>query len=431
MRHPPDPVAVCVAIRDGDPDVMDRDQLAEHTRQIAALRAWCESQQTRVVRRQRALAVEGRAEHPKDLLVREGGQSGKEARAGDERERVCTAIPGFDDALAAGAVSAGHVDAIANATRGLDEPAQAEFVSHAEGLLADAERMGVDAFERNCRELARFVTAIAAGGSDADELQRQRAMSKVRRWTDRQTGMRYTQIALDPIRDARLWAAIDRARRNLRRSAGSGTVAWDQLQVDAVIAATATGDAGAAGSAGGGSELGVIVLVDHDTLQHGLHANSVCELSDGTPLPVSTIRQMACRAEIIPVVLDGNGRALDVGRSKRLATEAQRHALRAMYTTCAYPGCTVPFDSTEIHHIQPFEHGGTTDLSNLLPLCLIEGHHHQVHQGGWTLTMTPDRIITLTRPDGTEWFHGSTIDRAPAGVASSQEAAIVGYAMTG
>jgi hypothetical protein len=420
MRHPPDPVAVCTAIRDGDPDVMDRDELAEHTRQLAALRAWCESQQMRVVRRQRALAAEGRAEHPKDLLAREGGQSGREACAADERERVCTSMPGFEDALAAGAVSAGHVDAIAHATRGLDQSAQAEFVSNAEGLLADAERMGVDAFERNCRDLAQLVTAIAAGGSDADELQGQRAMSKVKRWTDRQTGMRYTQIALDPVRDARVWAAIDRARRNLRRTAGSGKLTWDQLQVDAVIAAT--DNSGAGDRAGGGSDLGMIVLVDHDTLQHGVHAHSVCELSDGTPLPVSTMRQMACEAEIIPVVLDGSGRALDVGRSARLATEAQRHALRAMYTTCAYPGCTVPFDSTEIHHVVPFEHGGATNLANVLPLCLIESHHHRVHEGGWTLTMTPDREITLTRPDGTLYFQGSTVDRAPEGVARATAA---------
>ncbi len=53
----------------------------------------------------------------------------------------------------------------------------------------------------------------------------------------------------------------------------------------------------------------LVVLIDHDTLVDGLHANSVCELSDGQALPVSTVRQLACEAEIIPIVLNRNGRS--------------------------------------------------------------------------------------------------------------------------
>jgi hypothetical protein len=147
-----------------------------------------------------------------------------------------------------------------------------------------------------------------------------------------------------------------------------------------------------------------------------LHANSVCELADGTPLPVSVVRQMACEAEIIPVVLDGDGRALDIGRGARLATEAQRQALRAMHRTCIHPDCQVPFDECRIHHIVPWERGGTTDLANLAPLCESRKHHHDVHEGGWTVTMTADRIATWTRPDGTTYWTGSTIDRAPNGI---------------
>jgi hypothetical protein len=45
------------------------------------------------------------------------------------------------------------------------------------------------------------------------------------------------------------------------------------------------------------------------------------------------------------------------------------------------------------------------------PLCAI--HHHQVHEGGWTLTLQPDRTITLTRPDGTLHYNGPSINRHP------------------
>jgi hypothetical protein len=135
------------------PDVMDRDELAALTRDVASLKAWCDSILVRVTRRQRALAAEGRAELPADLLAREGRQSGRDARTATDRERVCTAMPGFEDALASGSVSAGHVDALASVTRNLEPSVQSEFVAIASDLVADAEQFGVDQFERNCRDL--------------------------------------------------------------------------------------------------------------------------------------------------------------------------------------------------------------------------------------------------------------------------------------
>ena len=403
--------AVFAVLCEADPDGMDRDELAVYVKQVAVIRACCDSFDVLATRRQRQLNRDGRGEAPKDLLAREGGQSGKRARAGDEREQVCTALPNFEHALAAGAVSSGHVDAIAATIRNLDDTVSAEFLAHGDELLADADWMGVDTFERNCRELARQLNATHNAGSDADELERQRAMSRVRRWTDQDTGMRHTQLELDPVSDAALWSAIDAHRRRLRSEAGTGRLAWERLQVDAVLAAIATGSSGIV--------VQLHVLIDLATLQTGLHANSICELADGTPMPVSVVRQMACQAEIIPILLNSDGQALDIGRAARLATEPQRQALRAMHRTCIHPDCQIPFDQCRIHHIVPWEHGGTTDLANLAPLCESRKHHHDVHEGGWTLTMTPHRIATWTRPDGTTYWTGTTIDRAPGGVAKA------------
>ena len=94
------------------------------------------------------------------------------------------------------------------------------------------------------------------------------------------------------------------------------------------------------------------------------------------------------------------GEVLDSGRARRTVNRKQRRALRAMHRTCGHPGCTVPFESCRIHHVRWWTRDhGPSDLDNLLPLC--EAHHHLVHEGGWTLTMTPDRVATWTRPDGT------------------------------
>jgi len=106
--------------------------------------------------------------------------------------------------------------------------------------------------------------------------------------------------------------------------------------------------------------------------------------------------------------------ACRTGRSQRLATPAQRAALRAMHRSCIGPTCTVPFEDCEIHHIIPWEIGGRTDLANLAPLCNHD--HHLVHEGHWTLTLTPDRTATWTRPDGTHYLTTPTINRAPTSV---------------
>jgi hypothetical protein len=47
----------------------------------------------------------------------------------------------------------------------------------------------------------------------------------------------------------------------------------------------------------------------------------------GPPLSATLLRQLACDAEIIPMVLGGDGAVLDLGRGSRLFTYSQRHAL--------------------------------------------------------------------------------------------------------
>jgi hypothetical protein len=404
MNSPPD--AVYTAIRDTDPDTLDASELAEYTANVARLKAWCDARQVRASRRQRALASEGRAADPRDTLSRHGRQSGKDAAAADEREVVCTSMPGFEDALADGSVSAGHVDAVAAATRNLDDEARAEFVAEAESLLGDATKQGVDTFARHCRDLARGIRNRRNAQSEADELERQRAASKVSRWIDRETGMHKTLIEMDPESDRRFWSAVQRQRNLIRARTTNRQVSWDRLTVDAVVDAVA----GRANAAGGRPVPSIVVHVDLDRLTDG--APGLCECDDGTPLPVETVRRLACEGELLPVVLDGRGVVLDQGRAKRLATAEQRTSIESMQRTCSHPDCTVTIDDCRIHHLDPWGGGGRTDLFRLAPLC--EVHHHLVHEGGWGFDVTPDRVATWTRPDGTVYWSGRVNDRQAA-----------------
>jgi len=405
-----------------DPDCAERDDLAEWLDLSRRLHGWHNRFDMQCARRARHLAAAGKAEPAESMLGRQGQRSNKEAKKVADRERVGESMASLEDALGDGVVSAGHLDAIAAATKDLDNDTRAKFAEHETDLLAKAASESVDVFGRRCRQLARQLVA-AGPKSDVDELDRQQKRSKVKRWVDQITGMHMTRLELDPVRDAKLWSIIDAQLAKGRQADGNSKTPWNQLQIEAFIAAVEAGlnnddtDSPNNGGNGGRGDAGrrvpeITVLVDWKTLISGLHDNSVCETENGIPLPVSTVRRLCCDAEVLPAVLGGDGEVLDVGRSKRTANRYQRRALRAMHRTCAHPDCTIGFSACRIHHIRWWwKHRGPTDINNLLPLC--EKHHHLVHEGRWSLTMTADRVTTWTRPDGIIAHTASSIDRTP------------------
>jgi hypothetical protein len=145
----------------------------------------------------------------------------------------------------------------------------------------------------------------------------------------------------------------------------------------------------------GGTACEVIVTLQLDALLTGL---GVAGLDTGIAITAGEARRMACGAGLIPAVLDGQSKPLDLGRSRRLHSRAQRRALSLLHDSCALPGCQRPFAWCEIHHQHlSWSRGGPTDLDNGLPLC---GHHHRrAHD---------TRFDLRRRPDG-EWaFHRRT-----------------------
>ena len=109
-------------------------------------------------------------------------------------------------------------------------------------------------------------------------------------------------------------------------------------------------------------------------------------LADGTELAPSAVRRLACDAGIVAAVLGSAGEVLDLGRTARTASPAQRRALALRDRGCAFPGCDRPPAWCDAHHLDHWEDGGATDLGNLVLLC---GHHHRViHHEGWGVVRT-------------------------------------------
>ena len=106
----------------------------------------------------------------------------------------------------------------------------------------------------------------------------------------------------------------------------------------------------------------------------------------GDTLPVPELLELASQAEIIPAVLNHAGGILCYGRTRRLATAAQRRALALRDGGCSFPGCTRPAAWTEAHHVQAWYRGGATDLDNLCLLCSY--HHRNFERLCWLLAMT-------------------------------------------
>jgi hypothetical protein len=102
-------------------------------------------------------------------------------------------------------------------------------------------------------------------------------------------------------------------------------------------------------------------------------------------------------AALLPPTLGGAPtQPLEVGRTSRVVTAAQRAALVVRDGGCAVPGCDRPPAWCEAHHLVHWLHGGPTDLANLALVC--RAHHRAVHEGGWRLGRDPDGRLTATPP---------------------------------
>ena len=121
----------------------------------------------------------------------------------------------------------------------------------------------------------------------------------------------------------------------------------------------------------------VVVTLDLDVLRGQVRAAG---LDTGDLVSAAEARRLACQAGLVPAVLDGRSLPLDLGRSKRLFSEAQRIAGATRHTRCAAEGCDIPYAWCELHHRQPWSRRGRSDLADMVPLC---GHHHRrLHHGG-------------------------------------------------
>lgn len=111
-------------------------------------------------------------------------------------------------------------------------------------------------------------------------------------------------------------------------------------------------------------------------------ALETCGVLGAGPLEPRTAERPACTGKVALTITDRGGEILHLGRSQRLASRAQRRALRLRDTTCTFPGCHQS-RHLDAHHVVPWSEGGPTDIEGLALLC--RRHHVMVHEGGLRL----------------------------------------------
>ncbi len=382
-------------------DGRSADQLAAGLRQLAGLRAALDACEARWLAAFDAVQgwKQSGAADAAAWLREQTGSSYKDAARRAHTAEGLSQLPEVAGALADGMITHEHASALA---RAVDR--DPDVADHQAELLGRAVGQSADAFERTVRSW----TLRRAADQGASAFERQHARRALTSTTV-DDGMTQVQARLDPVAGATVMSALDRIAEELWRgdTDGARTLDLHVRRADALVELARRAMAVDPASARR-SDPTVIVLVDHQTLAGQLAAAGLCDLADGTPIAPGTARRLACGAGILPIVLDGKSRPLDLGTAQRYASAAQRQALIVRDGGCVI--CGLPWWMCDAHHLVPHP-GGPTDLENLVFVC--DGDHHLLHEGGWTLERTEDGGWIARSPDGFERIRPPRRQRSP------------------
>ena len=144
--------------------------------------------------------------------------------------------------------------------------------------------------------------------------------------------------------------------------------------------------------AAGGVNATIVVTMDLATLLGGLKSAS---LDTGETITADQARRLACEAGIIPAVLGGQSKVLDLGRTRRFHTKAQRIAMALEQGGCTAEGCDWPPGLCHAHHEIPWGRLGGTSVEHGMLLC--PRHHARAHDPHFTTTKLPGGKVAFSR----------------------------------
>ena len=136
----------------------------------------------------------------------------------------------------------------------------------------------------------------------------------------------------------------------------------------------------------GGLPVTVVVSTTLAELEAGA---GIAVTGSGIRMPMRDLIRLASHSfHYLTVYKHHTAEPLYMGRTKRLATKAQRLLLYGRDRGCTRPGCTAPADRCQVHHAKTdWQHGGQTDAPDLALSC---GPDNRLVGLGWTTSIDPD-----------------------------------------
>jgi hypothetical protein len=288
------------------------------------------------------------------------------------------------------------VDAAGLITAGLETLTDSVPSDRLHELEARLVRKAVNLAAHEVRRLVASAVARADVRALEEREKRQHA-ERFLAWKEDQAGMVTFTGRLDAVTAAPIRTVIEqmvthdfRARRDQDpRSPDQRTVG--QMRADALFSVCRHA-IGCKETEQSGIRTTIVVRINKSDLDAGSGIGSIDGM--GQPVSVAELRRLAGDAGIVPEVLGGEGEVLDLGRTKRVFTRAQRLALVERDGGCAK--CHAPPEHCEAHHIRWWERGGGTDLSNGLMLCTR--CHHDIHRQGWEILTSAGGVAFIPPP---------------------------------
>ncbi|MEO8264610.1 MAG: DUF222 domain-containing protein [Ilumatobacteraceae bacterium] len=376
-----------------DDDCGDRDALSATVGDVRRMLAWCQGQQIRLAR-----LIAAATSFPEQALAGPAHIGLPGAAKLLDRATTASAAPLLEAAVVNGNVSGEHIDALTRTLRSVEPDIRSELLARADTLADVAAAATPEEFAARLRLEARRLET----NDGMDRYERQRRATRLRSWTDRETGMWCISGRFDPLTGATLSQALDGQLARIFAEGVPDPCPTDPLEKQDHLRAIAFVALvnGKGGGVGRPEAIFVVDTRDPDPVTGG----PIIDWGLPVEIPTRVLNTLLERADIHTVIVrnsvvisaPGN---LNLGRTTRLANRAQRRVLRALYSTCAIPNCTTRYNHCKIHHIIEWDNHGLTDLHNLIPIC---AHHHtRLHAEHWQLTLTADRTLTINLPDHT------------------------------
>ncbi|HEX3907091.1 MAG TPA: DUF222 domain-containing protein [Mycobacteriales bacterium] len=323
-------------------------------------------------------------------LVEDQRRSPREAGRMMGAARAMPFYPDLAAAFTAGDISAEHIRVILGCLRRLP-PSQVETMLP---ILLEAAR-SMDPVMLG--QVVREMLLRAAADEDREAAQQRMYADRWARVSTTFGGMVHLEGMLDPESGRTLLAAVEAMMTASRPPSDGDQPAYGdkdsdlrtvpQRRADAIVDLARHALTDQTLPDHGGDRPQVLVTIGYDDLAAQLAATDTVATLNGplAPIPISpeSARRLACDADLIPAVLGGDGPVLDIGRSQRTWTTAQRRAARLRDGGCVFPKCQAPLNGCDLHHLTHWARGGPTDLNNSAHLCQF--HHWLVHHRNWEI----------------------------------------------